>query len=119
MTETNLYKDQPAINLLVNMTNVSIQNLTLPPYNMQSTWAGDYTGEYERYWKNETEKPYLIHWAGCSMNDSKPINQLFTRFLSEEEKETWKKQAKKGGIAGQNLFSVGRLKQQLKHLFKS
>src|SRR5690606_5994485 len=53
LTGTNLYKDQPAVNLLVNMSDVSIENLTLPPNEMQSTWAGDYESEYRSYWKTD------------------------------------------------------------------
>ena len=34
------YLDQPGLNLLVHLAQVPIHNLTLPPYGMESTWAG-------------------------------------------------------------------------------
>jgi len=81
--------DQVALNLLVHLSKVNVQNLTLPPYNMESTWAGDYGEDYERYWKNPEKKPYLIHWAGCKMDTNRPIDALFLNYLSAEEKEGW------------------------------
>jgi hypothetical protein len=84
--KTNLYKDQAAINLLVNYKNVPITNLTLPPVNMESTWAGDYLSNYSFDRFEANDKPYLIHWAGISIEDDKYINNYFFKFLSEEEK---------------------------------
>lgn len=89
LTGTNLYKDQPAVNLLVNMSDVTIENLTLPPNEMQSTWAGDYESEYRSYWKTEAQKPYLIHWAGCDRSERRPVDELFYNFLTDTEKEEW------------------------------
>ncbi|HEY1108011.1 MAG TPA: hypothetical protein VGE76_05245, partial [Opitutaceae bacterium] len=66
------FHEQPGINLLVHAAGVPVQNLTLPPWNQQSTWAGDYPGEYARYWKTEPETPYLIHWAGVPMHIERP-----------------------------------------------
>jgi hypothetical protein len=86
-----LYKtrDQFAINLLVNYSDVPVTNLTLPPLCMESTWAGDYDGDYLHYWQDENRKPYIMHWAGVHMNEPRPINQLFYSFLTEAEREEW------------------------------
>lgn len=89
------FADQAGINMLVHSTNTSITNLTLPPHNMQSTWAGDYdTGGYKSYWKTEQETPYLIHWAGVNMRVHRPIHEIFHQFLSQEEFAEWKTQLK-------------------------
>lgn len=89
------FHEQPGINLLVNLASVSITNLTLPPQNMESTWAGDYHDEhFENYWQDEDKKPYLIHWAGDKMNPSRPISKLFYDFLTEEEQERFLKELK-------------------------
>ncbi len=80
--------EQPGINQLVNASGVSIRNLTLGI--MQSTWAGDYTDEnYRAYWKTEEETPYLIHWAGSRMDVNRPIDELFLKHLTAEEKIKW------------------------------
>jgi hypothetical protein len=85
--------DQPAIILLTNLAGVPIRNLTLPPGCMESTWAGDYVeGHYEDYWRDETRKPYLIHWAGCEMWKPRAVDALFTQYLSATELEEWKEQ---------------------------
>jgi hypothetical protein len=85
----NPFHEQPGINLLVHLTDVAIHNLTLPPFNMESTWAGDYPDAYERYWTNPDKKPYLIHWAGKKMDQTCPIDQLFYAFLTPEEARTY------------------------------
>jgi hypothetical protein len=85
--KTNLYKDQAGINLLVNYKNVPIINLTLPPINMESTWAGDYLEDYSFDKFELNEKPYIIHWAGTPIKHSKFINKYFFKFLSEEQKK--------------------------------
>lgn len=83
------YHEQPGVNLLVNSTDVLIQNLTLPPFNMESTWAGDYPEEnFDSIW-TDGNKPYLIHWAGCNKNPDLHINRLFYEYLTEEEKKAW------------------------------
>lgn len=80
--------DQISLNLLVFLTDVKISNVTLPPHQMESTWAGDYLNEgYEKYWLDESKKPYLIHWAGYKIAIDKPIDQQFTKFLTDEEKQ--------------------------------
>ncbi|TFZ63322.1 hypothetical protein E4631_22785 [Hymenobacter sp. UV11] len=82
-----LYKDQAGINLLVNYTNIEITNLTLPPFNMESTWAGDYLEEASfRRLDGWREKPYLIHWAGTPVTNYDGINSYFFQFLTESEK---------------------------------
>lgn len=80
------YHEQPGINLLVHLSGVPISNLTLPPTNMESTWAGDYGADFESFWRDEVRKPYLIHWAGEKMSPDKPISELFFQYLSPEEK---------------------------------
>ncbi len=83
-------RDQFAMNMLVNTTDVRVTNLTLPPLCMESTWAGDYDDDqYEQYWQEEDRKPYIIHWAGIAMNKYRPINKLFYDFLTAKEKSEW------------------------------
>jgi hypothetical protein len=83
------YPDQPALNLLVHESGVEISNLTLPPHRMESTWAGDYAGAYDNFWRDAARKPYLIHWAGTAMDAPRPINKLFYDFLTAAEKAEW------------------------------
>jgi hypothetical protein len=86
------HHDQAGLNLLVHLSGVPVTNLTLPPYQMQSTWAGDYKEPgYEMYWKTEAEKPYLIHWAGCNANQERAIDALFLSYLHPDEKPAWEK----------------------------
>lgn len=84
--------EQPGLNLLALSTDVPVTNLTLPPYCMESSWAGDYPGEYEPLWQNSERKPYLIHWAGPTLEWPLPINQIFYDFLTREEKAEWDEQ---------------------------
>lgn len=83
------YHEQPGLNLLVNATDVPVGNLTLPPWNQQSTWAGDYPGDYAAYWPTEAQTPYLIHWAGVPMHLARPINAIFLDHLTAAEKAEW------------------------------
>jgi hypothetical protein len=86
------FHEQPGLNLLVNLTDIPVTNLTLQPYYMESTWAGDYTDDnYRRFWTSEDREPYLIHWAGCNMNINRPIDKLFLDYLTAPEKEDWNK----------------------------
>jgi len=86
------FHDQPGTVLLVNLSGVPIHNLTLPPVSMESTWAGSYPDEnFADYWKDESRKPYLIHWAGVAYADL-PINRLFRKYLAESERREWDKQ---------------------------
>lgn len=116
------YHEQPGVNLLVNATGVPVHNLTLPPWNQQSTWAGDYAGEYTRYWKTEAETPYLIHWAGVPMHSERPINALFLDFLTASEKAEWaqhlaaarqRHEAARSSLRGR----LSRLRRGVKRLF--
>ncbi len=88
------FHEQPGVNMLVNSADVPISNLTLPPYNMQSTWAGDYSGPYRSYWRTERETPYLIHWAGVPMEVLRDINELFYKYLTPAERLEWDEQLK-------------------------
>jgi len=83
------YHEQPGVNLLVRSTGVPVQNLTLPPWNMQSSWAGDYPDEFRQYWKTPDETPYLIHWAGIHMAQSRPIDGLIEQHLTPDEQDEW------------------------------
>lgn len=83
------FHEQPGLNLLVWKSGVDVTNLTLPPMNMESTWAGDYPGPYQQYWMDEARQPYLIHWAGTRMDMARPINEIFLNFLTEEERREW------------------------------
>lgn len=90
------FHEQAGINLLVLKSGVKIQNLTLPPTAMESTWAGDYESEvsqdYNRYWENSLQKPYLIHYAGCALNRAIPLNKLFFQHFNEQELQSLKKE---------------------------
>jgi hypothetical protein len=88
------FHEQPGLNLLVLETGIKVTNLTLPPISMESTWAGDYPGEYDHYWSIREHKPYLIHWAGTPLDIPRPINQIFYNFLTPSEKLEWDEQLK-------------------------
>lgn len=95
----NLYHEQPGINLLVNLTNCPITNLTLPPHCMESTWAGDYLdAHYRSTWSDHQRTPYLIHWAGRKIDGSAPIDELALKYFTTEERQAWtlKNQPNKG-----------------------
>jgi hypothetical protein len=92
------FHDQPGMNLLVNTSGIGINNLTLPPFNMESTWAGDYKEpDYRINW-NAQNQPYLIHWAGCSITGERMIDELFFNLLYKDELNEWNKnsQSRKG-----------------------
>ncbi|QDV66366.1 hypothetical protein Poly24_00500 [Rosistilla carotiformis] len=83
---------QPGVNLLVHQKGVKTTNLTLAPHNLQSTWAGDYPGEYDSIWGRRGQ-PYLIHYAGESIPyRDLPINRLFKEYLSSSERVEWEVQ---------------------------
>lgn len=85
------FHEQPGINLLVNLSGINITNLTLPPYKMESTWAGDYPNEdFSKTWQTEETMPWLIHWAGRKVNQLFSIDDLFFNYLTEEEKANWR-----------------------------
>jgi hypothetical protein len=83
------FYDQPGLNLLVFDSGVKFTNLTLPPINMESTWAGDYPGAYEHLWADRDRMPYLIHWAGGEIYSEKPLNQIFLQYLTRDERAEW------------------------------
>ena len=83
------FNEQPGLNLLVNLTNVPIVNLTLPPMELESSWAGDYLENYESFWTDEKRKPYILHWAGLDMRQTRPIDKIFFGFLKGEELHRW------------------------------
>ena len=87
--------DQPGMNLLVSVADAEVTNLTLPPYCLESSWAGDYPGDYEPLWQDPKRKPYLIHWAGPTLEWPLPINQIFYDFLTRAEKEEWDEQLRR------------------------
>jgi hypothetical protein len=85
--------EQPGINQLVLATDIPRTNLTLPPHNMQSTWAGDYPGGFEHLLRDSATAPYLIHWAGPNQFDiARPINRLFFDLFTPEELAEWESQ---------------------------
>jgi hypothetical protein len=86
------WSDQPGLNLMVWLAGVPITNLTLPPTCMESTWAGDYPGDYESYWTSAERRPYLVHWAGTPMDVPRPINNLFLNYLTTDERREWEQQ---------------------------
>lgn len=86
----NPFHEQPGIVLLVNLSGCPITNMTLPPWNMESTWAGDYRGfnDLPDFVSSRSEEcPFLIHWAGCSYEETIPFNSMVKGFLSNEEWE--------------------------------
>ena len=79
----NPHNEQPGLNLLVFFKNPPFTNLTLPPHNMESTWAGDYIDTYTSNWKSPSKTPYFIHWAGCKADGRLKIDQLFFDYFSQ------------------------------------
>ncbi|HQU09595.1 MAG TPA: hypothetical protein PLV25_06510 [Opitutales bacterium] len=88
------YNEQPGLNLLRERSGVNIIQLTLPPYNMESTWAGDYTDiDFTRYWDPYERMPYLLHWAGRKADGSLPIDEYFFKWLTPQEKAAYMREA--------------------------
>jgi len=114
------FHEQPGINLLVWKSGIENVNLTLPPLRMESTWAGDYPGEYTQYWTNEQRQPYLIHWAGTPMDISRPINQIFYNFLTKVEKAEWDRQVRQRRIVDRKKdFSARAIARKFKRAFQT
>ncbi len=88
-----LVNDQTGLNLLVLASGVPVTNLNLPPSRMESTWAGDYPGEYAPLWTDAERTPYMIHWAGVEMTPPRPLNDLFYKYLTPAERMEWDRQA--------------------------
>ncbi len=90
IAKTCLYDtDQTGLNLLLAMAGVTPCNLNLPPSPMESTWAGDYPAEFEPFWTERGRRPFFIHWAGPVLDEDRPINELFYKYLTKEEKQEW------------------------------
>jgi hypothetical protein len=112
------HHEQPGVNLLVLSSDVPVTNITLPPWNMESTWAGDYAGEYKSYWEPPKTQPYFIHWAGMKMDEERPIHHLINPFLSAAELKDWHSQVQAQAIkrAASQRTPRARLRR-LKHAF--
>lgn len=114
------FHEQPGLNLLVFASRVKIANLTFPPVRMESTWAGDYPGEYERYWTDPQREPYLMHWAGTPMDIPRPINQVFYNFLTSEEKAEWDEKVRQWSrLNQQKKRSVRTIARRFKYAFET
>jgi hypothetical protein len=114
------YNEQPGLDLLVLASEVEITNLTLPPLRMESTWAGDYSGEYEHYWIHPQRQPYLIHWAGTAMDVARPINQIFYDFLTSAEKIEWDEQVRQWSRLNQKKHrSIRVIMRRFKQAFQA
>ncbi len=100
------FHEQPGINHLVLTRKVAYTNLTLPPFNFESSWAGDYCAD-EIPSSNEFG-PYLLHWAGMPRGVRKPIDQLYLQYLSAAEQ---RKLFEDDSAAGR--ISIGRRFRQL------
>ena len=85
----NRFHDQPGTNIVVNLSGVSITNLTLPPTLLQSSWAGDYQSEADLEWLKGNHAPYLLHWAGIPRHTQLPVDKLVLQFLSQSERREW------------------------------
>ncbi|QCR22605.1 hypothetical protein [Pontibacter sp. SGAir0037] len=115
-----VYKDQVAINLLVSLTGVPIINLSLPPYNMQSTWAGDYKEEgfEEVYWGAGNVKPYIVHWAGVPTHRKLAINKYFLKQLTAEEALLWNSKTE-AELRHDNAISINKIRGKLHRIRKA
>jgi hypothetical protein len=118
------HHEQPGVNLLVSSTDVPVHNLTLPPWNMQSTWAGDYSGDFQQFWKTPDETPYLIHWAGCRIDERRPIDCLMEQFLTPTERQAWALQVQQVAARREEACRsfrgrVGRLKRACRQFMAS
>jgi len=116
--------DQTGLNLLIAQLGIIPTNLNMPPFEMESTWAGDYHGEYEPLWQSPERKPTFIHWAGPILNESceeRPINRLFLEFLTTEERQEWNAsqavKMEKERRKGRWPFGVRLLNQFVKRLY--
>lgn len=111
--------DQVALNLLIFLSGVTVNNMTMQPYRMESTWAGDYTDkDYRCYWTDKSKMPYIIHWAGCKMNMGRPIDQLFLNYLDDNETQEWDRQLqeekKKNTLYKKTRRVLSIIKQKIK-----
>jgi hypothetical protein len=84
--------DQIGLNLLVFLSGIPITNLTMPPTEMESSWAIDYADEPQRYWSDPERKPYILHWAGLQVYDDRPVSSIFYSYLSASERAEFEEQ---------------------------
>lgn len=80
--------EQPGLNLLVLLADVPRINLTLPPVNMESSWAGDYPELPS--WNDSQLQPYIMHYAGGILDKNDAVNELFYQYWSQSELSQWK-----------------------------
>jgi hypothetical protein len=80
------YHEQPGFNLLVLLSASPINNLTLPPTNLESSWAGHYSGAKIPSWRQASKKPFLLHWAGRKCDGSQAVDELMLGYLSPTER---------------------------------
>lgn len=114
------HHEQPGANLLVLSSDVPVNNITLPPHNMKSTWAGDYAGEFKFDWKKAETQPYFIHWAGMKMDEERSIHHLIDPLLSAAELKDWHSQVKAQAINRGAAQRIPRaLLRKLKRAFKA
>lgn len=80
------YHEQPGVNVLVHASGVPMTSLTLPPYNIESSWAGHYEGRTEPYWSTEAKKPFMLHWAGRKFSGKYAVDEIFLKHLTAQER---------------------------------
>jgi hypothetical protein len=80
------YHEQPGVNYLVHYSGVPITNLTLPPANAESSWAGDYLERTPPFWADGAHAPFLMHWAGRKVTGTAPVDELMLRHLEPAER---------------------------------
>lgn len=80
------YHEQPAINYLVHASGCQMTSLTLPPYNIESSWAGHYISQTEPFWADESKMPFMLHWAGRKFSGEYPVDELFLKYLNAAER---------------------------------
>lgn len=85
-----VHHEQPGLNFLVHSSNANYHNLTLPPVELESSWAGDYLNSMPVLDSNKS--PYLIHWAGMPRGQFNEVDHLFLKYLSHSEREELQKQ---------------------------
>jgi len=85
---------------------------------MESTWAGDYDQDFERYWKDQKRKPLLIHWAGRKMNGQLAIDELFLQYLNENERLAFLGEQQNNSLRKNRNRLFRRMKNAAKALFK-
>ena len=80
------YHEQPGVNLLVLLSGRPINNLTLPPLNLESSWAGHYKGLGSPKWGGSSNQPFLLHWAGRKCDGREGVDELMLKHLSNSER---------------------------------